>query len=147
MISASKPNALRQLFGKLNVAIGVVHLPALPGSPGFEGGLESVYETALRDAERYAGGGIDGLIIENHGDIPFVKPADIGYETVATMSVIAAHIQRATKLPIGINVLANAALPALAVAQASGSQFIRVNQWANAYVANEGFIEGEAAKA
>jgi membrane complex biogenesis BtpA family protein len=147
MISASKPNALKQLFGTLKVAIGVVHLPALPGSPGFEGGLEAVYKTALTDAERYAQGGIDGLIVENHGDIPFAKPADIGYETVATMSVIAARIQQVTKLPTGINVLANAAMPALAVAQASGSQFIRVNQWANAYVANEGFIEGEAARA
>ena len=30
---------------------------------------------------------------------------------------------------------------------ASGARFIRVNQWANAYVANEGLIEGEAAEA
>ena len=46
---------------------------------------------------------------------------------------------------MGVNVLANAALPALAVAKASGANFVRVNQWANAYVANEGFVEGEAA--
>jgi membrane complex biogenesis BtpA family protein len=44
-------------------------------------------------------------------------------------------------------VLANAAIPALAVAKAAGASFIRVNQWANAYVANEGLIEGEAARA
>jgi membrane complex biogenesis BtpA family protein len=49
--------------------------------------------------------------------------------------------------PIGINVLANAALPALAIASAAGAGFVRVNQWANAYVANEGFVEGEAARA
>src|SRR5262249_54384516 len=36
---------------------------------------------------------------------------------------------------------------ALAIARASGAAFVRVNQWANAYVANEGFIEGEAARA
>ncbi|MGL6020534.1 MAG: BtpA/SgcQ family protein, partial [Gibbsiella quercinecans] len=30
---------------------------------------------------------------------------------------------------------------------AGGAAFIRVNQWANAYIANEGFIEGAAAKA
>jgi uncharacterized protein len=51
------------------------------------------------------------------------------------------------ELPLGINMLANAAVPALAAAHASGSAFVRVNQWANAYVANEGFIEGPAAKA
>jgi membrane complex biogenesis BtpA family protein len=44
-------------------------------------------------------------------------------------------------------VLANAALPAFATALAGGADFIRVNQWANAYIANEGFIEGAAAKA
>jgi predicted TIM-barrel enzyme len=27
------------------------------------------------------------------------------------------------------------------------ADFVRVNQWANAYIANEGFIEGAAAKA
>ena len=43
--------------------------------------------------------------------------------------------------------LANAAIPALAIASAAGAGFVRVNQWANAYVANEGFIEGEAARA
>ena len=43
--------------------------------------------------------------------------------------------------------LANGALPALAIAKAAGAVFVRVNQWANAYVANEGIIEGPAAKA
>ena len=43
--------------------------------------------------------------------------------------------------------LANAALHALAVAVAAGAAFVRVNQWANAYVANEGLIEGAAAEA
>ena len=38
-------------------------------------------------------------------------------------------------------------IQALAVAKAAGADFIRVNQWANAYVANEGFVEGPAALA
>ena len=46
-----------------------------------------------------------------------------------------------------MNVLANGAMQALAVAKASGAAFVRVNQWANAYVANEGFIEGPAGAA
>jgi hypothetical protein len=63
------------------------------------------------------------------------------------MSVITDRIRREFGVPIGINVLANAAIPALAVAQAGGGSFIRVNQWANAYIANEGIIEGAAATA
>jgi membrane complex biogenesis BtpA family protein len=87
------------------------------------------------------------VIIENHGDIPFAKPDDIGPETSAYMSVVSDRIRRELGRPIGINVLANAAIPALAIASAAGAGFVRVNQWANAYVANEGFIEGEAARA
>jgi uncharacterized protein len=44
-------------------------------------------------------------------------------------------------------VLANGAHHALAVAHAGGAGFVRVNQWANAYVANEGILEGPAASA
>ncbi len=106
-----------------------------------------LYDQALRDAEAYVGGGVDGLIIENHGDIPFLKPADLGPETAAHLAVITDRIGRAVGVPLGINVLANAAMAALAVAKAGGARFIRVNQWANAYVANEGIIEGDAARA
>jgi membrane complex biogenesis BtpA family protein len=84
---------------------------------------------------------------ENHGDIPFSKPEDIGPETGAYMAIAAERVRLETGLPIGVNVLANAALHALAVASAAGARFVRVNQWANAYVANEGLIEGAAAKA
>ncbi len=103
--------------------------------------------TAIDDGLAYAEGGVDGLIIENHGDIPFLKPDDIGPETSASLAVITDRIGQAVGLPLGINVLANAAIPALAVAKAGGARFVRVNQWANAYVANEGFVEGEAARA
>ena len=95
----------------------------------------------------YLDGGCDGVIIENHGDIPFAKPDDIGPETAAYMAVISDRIRRELGKPVGINVLANAAIPALAIASASGAGFIRVNQWANAYVANEGFVEGESGRA
>ena len=57
------------------------------------------------------------------------------------------RIRRAFDVPLGINVLANAPVPALAVAVAGDAAFIRVNQWANAYVANEGFMEGRAGEA
>jgi BtpA family/Amidase len=61
------------------------------------------------------------------------------------MAVAAERVRQETGLPMGINVLANAALHALAAASAAGARFVRINQWANAYVANEGLIEGAAA--
>lgn len=147
-IGNARGNAILNIFQKPKVAIGVVHCPPLPGAPRYDGApVSSIYDRALRDAEAYAAGGIDGLIIENHGDIPFLKPEAIGPETAAALAVITDRVRRAVGLPLGVNVLANAPLPALAVAKAGGARFIRVNQWANAYVANEGLMEGDAARA
>ncbi len=139
---------LDQLFGVRKPIIGMVHVLPLPGSPLFRGrSLESVYDAALEEARLLEEGGVDGLLLENAGDIPFLKPEQIGFETVGTMAVIGDRIKRASKLPLGFNIVANAARASLACARASGAEFIRVNQWANAYVANEGFIEGAAAEA
>lgn len=147
-ISDRDASAIREIFGADKVAIGVVHCPPFPGAPRYDGqGVDAVYDACLRDAEAYAEGGMHGLIIENHGDIPFSKPEDIGPETTGFMAVVADRVARAVGIPLGINVLANAPIPALAVAAAGGASFIRVNQWANAYVANEGFIEGRAGEA
>jgi uncharacterized protein len=148
-VGRGRLDCVQQIFKRpRGVVMGVVHCPAFPGSPRYQGAsTEELYKAALADALAYASGGVDGLIVENHGDVPFSKPGDIGPETSAFMAVTADRIARETGLPIGINVLANAALPALAIAAASSAAFVRVNQWANAYVANEGLIEGAAASA
>ena len=144
----AKPNAIQAIFARRKAVIGVIHLHALPGSPEYDGAsMDALLAHALSEAERYRAGGLDGLIVENHGDIPFAKPADLGPETAACMAVITQAVRTATRLPVGVNVLANGAVQALAVAKAAGAAFIRVNQWANAYVANEGFMEGRAAEA
>lgn len=126
----------------------MIHCAPLPGSPRYStDSVNDIYQKALSDGRILIESGFDGLIIENHGDIPFLKPDEIGHETTTTLAVVADRLRRELDVPFGINVLANAALPALAVAKASGASFVRVNQWANAYVANEGIVEGEAARA
>ena len=148
LISDRSAGAIRDIFGRDKALIGMIHCPAFPGAPRYRGAsMDDIYDTCMRDAERLVQGGMHGLIVENHGDIPFSKPDEIGPETPAFLSVVTDRIKRAFGLPIGINVLANAPLPALATAVAGGADFIRVNQWANAYVANEGFMEGRAAEA
>lgn len=147
-ISSGTSSAIREIFRADKVLLGMIHCPPFPGAPRYRGAsLDSVYDACMRDADALIGGGLDGLVIENHGDIPFSKPEDIGHETAAFMSVVTDRIKRATGVPLGINVLANAPIPALAIALAGGASFIRVNQWANAYVANEGFMEGRAGEA
>ena len=147
-IFRAKEPAIERIFGRRQAVIGVIHSLPLPGSPHYEGEpVESIYRYACDEAERYRAGGVDGLIVENHGDIPFAKPDELGPETAACKAVMAERVRRASGLPIGINVLANGAVAGIAVAKASGAVFVRVNQWANAYVANEGFVEGKAGAA
>lgn len=147
-ISDRPQSAIAEIFDRPKALIGMIHCPAFPGAPRYRGmSRNDILSFCLRDAERLIEGGMHGLLVENHGDIPFSKPDDIGPETAAFMSVVADRLGTEFGVPMGINVLANAPIPAFAIAAASGAAFIRVNQWANAYVANEGFMEGRAAEA
>ena len=143
-----KSDALKEIFPVPKPIIGMIHLKPLPGAPHYKGeSLDEVVDYALREVRTYEEGGVDGLIVENGWDLPFSKPEDIGHETSAAMTYVTKAIMDETEMPVGINVLANGAIPALAIAKATGAPFIRVNQWTNAYVANEGIIEGASAKA
>ncbi len=147
-IYRAKPNAIQEIFGRRKAVIGVIHSLPLPGSPNYDGEpMEDVIAFAVAEAGRYKDGGVDGLIVENHGDIPFAKPDRLGPETAAAMAVMTDAVRRHSGLPIGVNVLANGAVQALAVAKAAGAAFVRVNQWSNAYVANEGLMDGPAGEA
>ena len=142
------PNAIEELFATPKVVIGVVHLPALPSSPHYEGvPLDEICAFAIEEARAYLDGGCHGLIVENHWDIPFLKPGEHGYETAAAMAVVTDRVRHATGGRTGVSVLSNAAECSIASAWSGGAGFVRVNQWANAYVANEGIIEGQAAHA
>jgi uncharacterized protein len=147
-IYRTKPNAIQEIFGRRKTVIGVIHSLPLPGSPNYDGEpMEDIVAFAVAEAGRYKDGGVDGLIVENHGDIPFAKPDHLGPETAAAMAVMTDAVRRQSGLPIGVNILANGAVQALAVAKAAGAAFVRVNQWSNAYVANEGLMDGPAGEA
>jgi uncharacterized protein len=141
-----KPDEIRRLFGRRGALIGMLHLAPLPGSPRYEPGegMAAVLRQALAEARLLEDGGFDGVIIENGWDIPFVKPDEVGPETAAALAVVADRVRQAIDLPVGINCLANAVHVSIAVAAAAGAAFVRANQWANAYIANEGLIEGRA---
>lgn len=142
-----KPDALAEMFNADRVIIGTVHLLPLPGSPQYDAkaGLNAILRRALSDAATFVDGGVDGLIVENSGDLPFLKPAEVGMETTAFLTRITTAIVEQVAVPVGVNCLANAVIPSVAAAAASGATFVRSNQWVNAYVANEGFVEGASA--
>lgn len=128
--------------------IGVVHLPALPGDPAYQGGgFAAVEGRALQDARALAAGGVDGLILENFGSAPFRKGTHghrIPPHQVAALALLAHRCAAESGLPTGVNALRNDAVSALGIAAAAGLDFVRVNVHTGAYVTDQGLIEGEA---
>jgi uncharacterized protein len=134
---------LPDIFKTTKPVIGMLHIPALPGSPQNKLSLDAIIDWVLADAKALAGGGIDGLIIENFGDVPFY-PKDVPPHTIAFITALALEVRRQSNLPLGINVLRNDASAALAIAAATGASFIRVNIYIGARVTDQGVIEGTA---
>ncbi|MGF1602439.1 MAG: photosystem I biogenesis protein BtpA [Thermosynechococcaceae cyanobacterium] len=136
---------LQQLFKSPNPVIGVVHLLPLPTSPRWGGSLKTVIARAEQEAAALAAGGVDGLIIENFFDAPFVKD-QVDPAVVSAMSLVVQRVMNLVALPIGINVLRNDACSAMAIATCTGAQFIRVNVLTGVMATDQGLIEGQAHK-
>ncbi len=142
---------MKKVYGGLDAAfflanplVGMVHLRALPGSPGWDGEpMDAIIQHALADAHALEAGGADAIMIENFFDVPFAKDA-VPPHTLAAMTLAVGAARRAVSLPIGVNVLRNDARAALAIAHLCGAQFVRVNVYVGAAVTDQGIIEGAA---
>jgi membrane complex biogenesis BtpA family protein len=105
--------------------------------------FEEIRRFVLADSTALAKGGVDGLMIENFGDVPFY-PARVPAHTVAFLSALALEVKRLVPLPLGINVLRNDGMAAMAIATAVGAAFVRVNVYTGARLADQGILQGEA---
>ncbi len=125
--------------------VGVIHLPALPGTPrgGSAREFTRIIEFARRDAAAWAEGGAEALMVENFHDVPFHK-GPVGPETVAAMTLAVAAVMEESGLPTGVNVLRNDVEAAAAIAAMTGASFIRANVYVGAAVTDQGLIEGRA---
>ncbi len=124
--------------------IGMIHLRPLPGSPAYDGNFEGVIGQAQSDAIALSGAGFDGIMIENFGDAPFFKNA-VPAITVAAMTRAVDAVGQVSPLPLGVNVLRNDGLSALAIASVTGAAFVRVNVLSSLMFTDQGMIEGQAA--
>lgn len=125
--------------------VGVVHLPPLPGSArgGSATHFTALLDIARRDAAAYAAGGATAIIVENFGDAPFIKDL-AAPSTIAAMALAVNALRETGGLPIGVNVLRNDVLGAVAVASMAGGSFVRANIYVGAAVTDQGLIEGRA---
>ncbi|MGM0590681.1 MAG: BtpA/SgcQ family protein [Halobacteriota archaeon] len=133
----------RELLGTDKPVIGMVHLPPLPGAPGYDGDRTAIRRRARRDAETLVDGGVDGLIVENFGDVPYY-PDEVPPHVVAEMTTVASEVLDHVPCPVGVNVLRNDAEASLAIAAATGAAFVRVNVHTGARVTDQGIVEGWA---
>lgn len=133
-----------QFFGLDRCAlVGMVHLLPLPGSPGYRGGgLGPIVDAARRDGEALLAGGCDAVLVENMGDVPYLR-GRVEPETVAA-ATLATHAVAELGAPTGVQILAGANREALGVALAAGAVFMRAEAFAYAHIADEGFLQASA---
>ncbi len=132
---------LAQLFKTETPVIGVVHLLPLPASARWGGNLHTVIERAEQEATALATGGVDGIILENFFDAPFSRDR-VDSATVSAMTLVVERIRNLVTVPLGVNVLRNDALSAMAIASCTHSAFIRVNVLSGVMATDQGTIEG-----
>ncbi|MGE0479358.1 MAG: BtpA/SgcQ family protein [Phycisphaerae bacterium] len=124
--------------------LGMIHAGAMPGTPRQSAPLADVIRRAAHETEALMGAGFDGVIVENMHDVPYLNGA-VGPEVVAGMTAVVAAVRGVARGLLGVQVLAGANCEALAVALAGGADFVRVENFVFAHVADEGLMPTAAA--
>jgi len=127
------------LFGNRKPIIGMVHLLALPGSPGYGGNLDAIYEQAEWEADTLAQAGVDGFIVENLNDEPYIIGEPLP-EQLTLMAGITRLVSRKANVPVGVNVQFNGWQAELAIAHTCGADFIRVEVFVDTVVMAQGMV-------
>lgn len=110
--------------GKRKAIIGMVHIPALPGTPLYDakGGVEKLIDAVLADISALQEGGVDAVMFGNENDRPYSLRAPSA--SVAAMSAVIASVKPAIKVPFGVNYLWDPSA-SIAIAAATGARFVR----------------------
>ena len=131
---------LSDIFGReRDILIGMVHVHALPGTPGSNAEPDVIVSQAVEEARILAEAGFDAVMIENMHDTPYML-RNVGPEIVACMTAVTTAVRAAVDVPLGVQILAGANQAAMAVAHATGAQFIRAEGFCFAAIADEGIM-------
>lgn len=122
--------------------IGVIHLPPLPGSPGYSGLTINEYvEYALREVGKISSAGFNGVIIENYMDYPYgVKLTNT--EALFILDRVLYSVKKEySNFIVGLNILRNSCVEAIDIVCRNNADFIRVNAYLEPVIAPEGLLE------
>lgn len=121
--------------------VGMIHLPALPGSPAWRGApLRQLAQEAVADGEALQEAGFDAVLLQNSLDRPTRERVD-GL-AIAQMTAIAIRLRSAIDLQIGVNVIKNDGPAAVAIAAAADAHFVRVKLLTGTTMSAEGVLYG-----
>jgi membrane complex biogenesis BtpA family protein len=130
----------RALFKTPKPVIGMIALPPLMGYPEFAG-MDPLIERALGDLQTLEQGGVDAVCIENDYDHPHTLRA--GPEIIAAFTRVASEVTRRARVPVGLEVLLNDWRASLAIAQAAGARFVRLDFFVDRVRIQAGLVEPE----
>ena len=138
---------MEEIFrGKKKIAIGMAHPLPLPGSCRYGGeSMDVITSKLLDEVSYYDTFGYDGVILQNFSDIQ-VKDRS-SFEAVACMTHLASMVKQTyPNLILGILMIWDGCA-SLAVAEAMGADFVRVEHvYTGAEVTPAGIIEGQCAE-
>jgi membrane complex biogenesis BtpA family protein len=132
------------LFNKNKLLIGMIHVPALPGTPYNTLSPKEIINKCILEANIYKKSNIDSIMIENMHDAPYMK-RKVGPEITSLMSIISYEMRKVfTDQPIGVQILAGANKEALSVAYNSDIDYIRAEGFVFSHIGDEGVFESDA---
>jgi membrane complex biogenesis BtpA family protein len=115
---------LNEVFDVPKPIIGMCHLPALPGDPGYDaaGGMDHILAHARREIGSLQDGGIDGILISNEFSLPYLTQTEP--VTAIAMARVIGEIRSEIQVPFGVNVLWDG-IASIDLAMATGASFVR----------------------
>lgn len=136
------PPDLAATFGASQPIVGMVHLAALPGSPGYDrgGGLAMVVDGAAADIEALQAGGIDAVLFGNESDRPYELVATT--EGAAAMAAVVTALRPLLTVPFGVDYLWDP-VATVAIACATEARFAR-EVFTGVYASDMGTWEPDA---
>jgi membrane complex biogenesis BtpA family protein len=114
----------KETFGTAKPIIGMCHLRALPGDPGYgsEDTLNKVVEFATKELTALQNGGVDGVMFSNEFSLPYLTK--VPAITVACMARVIGQLAGKIKVPFGVDVLWDP-IASLDLAVATDANFTR----------------------
>jgi len=116
---------MKKLFTQTRPIIAVIYLPPLPGYPNHPG-LATCLDLIYQQVNILVKHQVAGVLLENENDRPYrilASPEIIASMTTLTTKVV----EKFSHIKVGVEFLLNDPKASLAVAHASGAQFIRTD--------------------